>query len=115
MRKTLYSFLGCVAGVPLADLLLPGVHAPDLRLALIAGAAVGLVYLLLRPIAKVITFPLALLTLGLLYLLLDAGLLWLVAQRFDGLHFDSFAWAIAAAMFINLLRRLLRGAARNQR
>ena len=115
MRKSTFSFLACVLGVPLAEMLLPGMYAADLSVSLMAGAVLGIVYLLLRPVVKLITFPFAVVTLGLLYVVLDAGFLWLVAEQFDGLMFESFGWALAASMLINLLRGMLRSMAKPKR
>jgi RNA polymerase sigma-70 factor (ECF subfamily) len=73
----------------------------------LVGAGLGLVYQLLRPIVKVLAFPFALVTLGLLYVLIDAGLLWMVTTFFEGYTIDSFGWAIATSVTVNLMRRLL--------
>jgi uncharacterized membrane protein YvlD (DUF360 family) len=108
LRKAAYSFLGCIAGAVLCAYLLPGVHAVDWMAAALPGAALGAVYLLLRPAAKLITFPLAIFTLGLLYVALDAALLWMVAQPFDGFEIENFGWAVSASVVINLCRRVCR-------
>jgi len=108
MGKFWLSLLGCVAGTVLAAEFFPGVHAETLTVAALVGAGLGLVYQLLRPIVKVLAFPFALITLGLLYVLIDAGLLWAVAKTFGGYTIDSFGWAIATAVTVNLMRRLCR-------
>ena len=108
MRKIIGSFLGCIAGAVLSAYLLPGVHAADWVSAALVGVALGAVYLLLRPLAKLITFPLAIFTLGLLYVLLDAALLWMAEQPFAGFEIEHFGWAIAAAVVVNLCRRVCR-------
>ena len=107
MGKFGLSILGCVAGTVLAAELFPGVHAESLAVAALVGAGLGLVYQLLRPIVKVLTFPFALVTLGLLYVLIDAGLLWMVKNFFEGYTIDSFGWAIATSVTVNLMRRML--------
>ena len=112
MRRFFLSILGCVAGTVLAAEFFPGVRATDIPTAALVGVGLGVVYLLLRPIVKVLAFPFALVTLGLLYVLIDAGLLWAVAIYFKGYTIDSFGWAIATAVTVNLLRRLLRAMGR---
>jgi len=108
LRKFWLSLLGCAAGTVLAAELFPGVHAVDFAAAALTGAGLALAYQLLRPIVKALTFPFALITLGLLYVLIDAGLLWMVANYFGGYTIDTFGWAIATAVLVNLIRRLLR-------
>jgi len=102
------SLLGCVAGTVLAAEFFPGVRAADLSAAALVGAGLAVVYQLLRPIVKLVALPFALVTFGLLYVLIDAGLLWLVTNAIDGYAIDSFGWAIATSVLVNLLRRLLR-------
>lgn len=109
MQKFWLSLLGCVAGTVLAAEFFPGVHAANPQTAALVGAGLALVYQLLRPIVKVLAFPFALITLGLLYVLIDAGLLWAVANYFGGYAIESFGWAVATSVLVNLMRRLLRG------
>lgn len=108
MRKFWLSILGCIAGTVLAAQFLPGVHAVDFTASALVGAGLGLIYQLLRPLIKLVTLPLALVTLGLLNVLIDAGLLWLVAERLGGYTFDGFGWAIVTAVMVNLARKLCR-------
>jgi putative membrane protein len=100
-----------VAGTVASAYVLPGIHATNISAALILGAALGFVYMLLRPLIKLVTLPFAILSLGLLYVLVDAGILWLVAQAFGGYEIASFGWAIVASVLINLLRKVFRSAA----
>jgi len=101
-----------VAATVLAAEVFPDVHAADTSTAVLVGVGLALVYQLLRPIVKILTFPFALITLGLLYVLIDAGLLWLVASAIEGYTIDSFGWAIATAVLVNLMRRLCRAMGR---
>lgn len=112
MRKASYSILGCVVGTVLAALALPGVHADDWTVAVLVGVVLGAVYLVARPILKLLALPFALLSLGLIYVLLDAALLWFVVARFEGYAVESFGWAVTAAAVVNLSRSLLRVMAR---
>ena len=74
----------------------------------LVGAGLGLVYQLLRPMIKILSFPFALVTLGLLYVLIDAGLLWAVAELIGGYTFDQFGWVFVTAITVNLLRRIFK-------
>ncbi len=112
MRKSAYSIVGCIIGTIVSVQLLPGVQAADWQAQVLFGAVLGAVYLVLRPLLKLIAFPLAILTLGLIYVLVDAALLWSAAQPFAGFTIDSYGWAIAAAVVVNLCRGLCRALAK---
>jgi len=87
-------------------------EAGTLMVAALVGAGLGLVYQLLRPVIRLLTLPFALVTLGLLFLLVDTALLWLVSEFVGGYRFDSFGWVLATAVTVNLSRRLFRSLAK---
>ncbi len=112
MRKFGLSTIGCIAGTVLAAYFLPAVHAREVTDAVLVGAVLSGVYQLLRPLLKLFTFPLAFLTFGLLNVLIDAGLLWMVAKEFEGYTFENFGWAIVTAVIVNIARRVCRSFAK---
>jgi putative membrane protein len=64
----------------------------------------GLVNAIIGPIARVVTFPVKILTLGLFTFILNAALLWLVTQLPSDLTIDHFFWdAIFGAVVIGLV------------
>jgi putative membrane protein len=89
-----------VLAVPTLTKLTDGIKCDSLYLALIAGAALGVVYLLIRPVLRILTLPIGCLTLGLFGFVLDAGLIYLMGQYLPGFHVASFEWALLAALFI---------------
>lgn len=105
MRSMIFRFLACVGAVPLCVYLLPGVSATDYTYAVIAGAVLGVIYITLRPVAKLLLGVFNLFTLGLLYVLLDAWLVqlcgWVMLGKFQ---VDSFLWALATALIVNVAR-----------
>ena len=108
MRSMIFRFLACVGAVPLSVYLLPGVTSPDYTYAVIAGAALGLIYLLLRPAAKLLLGVFNLFTLGLLYVALDAWLVQLCSwMMLDKFQVDGFLWALATAMIVNVSRGII--------
>lgn len=100
-------FAATVVAVPLAALIFPGVHAAGSEIAWIAGIAMGLVYLLLRPVIRLLLTPLRCLTLGLAGFLIDSGLVFLAGRWMVGFAIDGFVWALATALLISCLRELL--------
>ncbi len=107
MRRMALRFLACVGAVPLCVYLLPGVTASSYTYAAIAGAVLGVIYITLRPIAKLLLGVFNIFTLGLLYVLLDAWLVQLCSWVIpDDFHVDGFLWALATALIVNVARSL---------
>jgi len=73
---------GCI-GLALALLLVPGVTVPGnttqvIKIIILAGIVLGLFNYFLKPILKLITLPLRLLTLGLFGLVINMVIVWVV-------------------------------------
>jgi Predicted membrane protein len=108
MSGTIFQMLITVAAIPLCDYYLSGVHATDMTYALIAGAVMAAIYLILRPIAKLVTKALSFLTLGLLSIIVDAWLVQLCALFMKGnFQVDSIWWAALVALIINAARFII--------
>ena len=106
MRSMAAKFLACVGAVPLCVYLFPEhIFAPDYTYAVIAGAVLGLIYITLRPVMKLLLGIFNIFTLGLLYVLLDAWLVqlcsWVMLQKFQ---VENFWWALAVALIVNVSR-----------
>jgi putative membrane protein len=73
---------------------------------LIAGLVLGILNLIVRPILKVVSFPLILISLGLFLIVINAIVLWLAAQLTSHIIIEDLVallWAtliIAAVNFI---------------
>jgi len=92
---------------PLADYLLWGLWCNSLQTALLAGASLMLLYLLIRPLARVVLFAFNLLTLGLLGIVIDTLLIMLTVRLFPGsVQVYSLEWAALAALIINVVRAI---------
>lgn len=66
---------------------------------LMAGILLGLLNTLVKPMLKIVTLPLIILTLGLFILILDAVMLWAVDYIFDFVIIQD-AWALIWATII---------------
>ncbi len=92
---------------------LPGIRAESTGwLAIIALALVfGLVNALLRPLLKLLTCPLILLTLGLFTLVINAGLFWLtglIGQTWNiGFSVDGFWAALWGGLVVGVVSTVL--------
>lgn len=103
MRGKWLGFLSCLLSIPLCARLLDGISADSMRDALLAGTVLGLAYLLVRPLLRLLTFPIGCLTLGLSGFLIDCGLILCLARYVPGFHVAGPEWAALAALLVNVL------------
>jgi putative membrane protein len=73
-------------GLWLASEWVPGVRIDSVATLLLAGLLLGVVNAIVRPIAFILTLPLTIVTLGLFLLVLNAGMVALVAWMVPGFH-----------------------------
>ncbi|MDO4547781.1 MAG: phage holin family protein [Clostridia bacterium] len=101
-RKWL-AFLSCIMSTPLAVTMLDGVHAEPLSEAFMAGIVLGVFYLILRPVLRLLTFPIGCLTLGLSGFIIDCALVMALGYFVPGFHVDGFIWAALLAAIVDAL------------
>lgn len=104
--------LATAAALWVAVLFLEGISYTGSWPGLLAVALVfGLVNAVIRPILKVLTCPLVVLTLGLFIFVLNALMLWLAAeisQAFGiGFYVDGFWAALVGALIVGIVSTLL--------
>jgi putative membrane protein len=79
MIRLIFQIIGGFASLWLAVRFVPGVSfAGDLKYLIMAGAVLGLLNFFVKPILRIITLPLRLLTLGLVSLLLNILMVWII-------------------------------------
>ena len=113
MRLIISWFINAVA-LAVAVWLLDGIdvtgESAGLTLALVA-LIFGLVNALIRPLVKLLTCLLNVLTLGLFTLVINAAMLWLsswIAGQLDlGFHVADFWWAFLGALIISVVSFVL--------
>lgn len=80
---------------------LPGVHVPDFQTALLGALALGILNITLRPILKLLTFPITMLTLGLFALIVNGFVFWLATLIVNEFSVDHFWWAVLASVIVS--------------
>jgi len=75
--------------------------------ALIAALVIGLVNATIGLLLKIITFPLAILTLGLFWFVINALMLELAAYLVPGFHVRDFKAALLGAILLSIVSSLL--------
>ena len=96
-----------VVGLLVMEWLLPGVSVDSLETAIVAAAVIGLVNALLWPILSYLILPFAVLTLGLLSLVLNAVLLLLASALVAGFTVNNLGSAILLALGLAAINTIL--------
>jgi putative membrane protein len=81
-------------GLWVATRWVPGIRIED------AGTLVGVVNAVVRPVVILLTLPLTVLSLGIFLLVVNAGMLALVAWMLPGFHIAGFAAAFETALIV---------------
>lgn len=102
MAGIIVRLLFIALGLWLADALLPGVHADSPAALLFAAVLLGLVNAVIRPVVVILTLPITLLSLGGFLLVVNAGMLALVAWLLDGFRVDGFFSALFGSLVVSI-------------
>ncbi len=110
--RFLLRLLATAAALWVAVSLVPGIVYANGVLGLLGVALVfGVVNAIIRPILRILTFPVVVLTLGLFIFVLNAFLLWLTAQLAQALgiefHVVGFWAAVVGAVIIAAVSTVL--------
>jgi putative membrane protein len=89
------------------DHLFAKIWLDDTQATIAAAVVLALVNTYLRPLIIVLTLPVNLVTLGLFTLVINAGMLKLVAWLIPGFHLEGFWTAVGGALVISLISFLL--------
>lgn len=78
----------------------PGIDVAGLGNLLLAALVIGLINAFIRPILRILTIPITILTLGLFLLVLNALLFWLAAALVPGFAVSGFVAAFLGALIL---------------
>ena len=87
--------------------LLPGIHLSGFKAALLTAVVLGLINAVIKPVLKLLTLPLTIMTLGLFSLVLNALLIMLTARLVPGFQVQGFLWALAFSLVLALVNWVL--------
>ena len=99
--KTFVTFMCCVLSMATLPYLLPGVTAAEPQAAVAAGVLLGLAYLVIRPVMRILTLPIGCLTLGLFNLAIDVALIYFSGELIDGFAVAGIVDAVLSAVLVN--------------
>src|SRR3954467_3744463 len=107
MRLLLHWLLSAVALILVSNIV-PGFILTGFVAALIAAVVIGLINATLGVLLKVVTFPLTVLTLGILWLVINALMLELASAIVPGFHISGFGAAFIGAIVLALVNMMIR-------
>ena len=83
-----------------------GIYFTGFAAALTAAVVLGLVNCFIKPLLKLITFPITVLTLGLFSLVINAIMLNVTSSLVSGFIIDGFFTAFCAALVLSVLNTI---------
>jgi len=89
-------------GLWIATRVVTGISFDNGMTLLIAAALLGVVNAIIRPLAILLTLPMTVVTLGFFILVINAGMLGLVAAMLRGFHLAGFGAAFWSALIVSI-------------
>jgi len=90
-------------GLWVASELLKGLYFESTAKLVVAAILLGIVNAFVRPLAFILTLPITIVTLGLFLLVLNAGMVALVAWFVPGFQIAGFWTAVGAALIVSVV------------
>jgi putative membrane protein len=87
-------------GLWIATRWVSGIYIDSAGTLVLAGVLLGVVNAIVRPIAIVLTLPITIVTLGFFLLVVNAGMIALVAALLPGFTISNFGSALATAVIV---------------
>ena len=107
MRLLLHWILSAIA-LLIVSHLVPGFHVNGLVPALIAAVVIGLLNATVGLFLKIVTFPLAILTLGIFLLVINSIMILVASAVVPGFHVNGLGPAFWGAVILALLGMLIK-------
>lgn len=106
MIRLLVEWLLNAAALLIVTYVVPGFDVEDFSTALVAVLVIGLLNITLGLMLRFITWPFNWLTLGLVYLIVDAMIIYLASKLVKGFRIQSFFTAFLGALVLAVLHYL---------
>jgi len=107
MKNILVRPLVFIFAVFLASYFVTGVSFNGWLALVIAGVLLSFVHFIIKPIVKIITLPINLITFGLFALVINALFFWFVANLIPGFDVSSFVAAFWGALVIAVVNGII--------
>lgn len=103
MIKIIIKWLVIAVAFILVSQLVPGISVNSFTDALIAAVVFGVINITIKPVLKILAFPINMVTLGLFGFIINAFLFWLVAYLVPGFSVASVAAAIIGSFILAVI------------
>jgi putative membrane protein len=100
MKGLLFRWLVITSGIILSAYIFKGIKLEGYLPAFGAAAVLGILNATIRPILRILTLPLNILTLGLFTFILNGTLLWFVSIVIGGFHIAGIFQSVGGAILI---------------
>ena len=90
-------------GLWLATYVFRGLSFDEPGTLIAAALLLGIVNAVIRPLVLVLTLPITFITLGLFLLVINAGMVGLVALLLDGFHVENFWTALGTSILVGIV------------
>jgi putative membrane protein len=107
MKVLLHWVLSAIA-IWIVSRLVPGFTVSGPLAALIAAVVIGFINATVGLFLKIVTFPLTLLTFGIFWLVINAGMIMLASAIVPGFRVDTFGAAFWGAIVLSLVNMALK-------
>lgn len=101
MRILLKIIVGAIA-VFIASQWVTGIEVESWKAAFLASIVLGIINLVVRPVIKVLTLPITLLTLGLFSFVINTLLFWMASFFVEGFEVEGFIPAFLGALIMTV-------------
>lgn len=101
--KLILKWLIAALAILLAAYLVPGIQVAGFVPALSAALILGILSITVKPLVKLITLPLSLITLGLFSLVVNAAFFWLVGKVVKGFSVEGFLAALLGSIIVSVV------------
>lgn len=105
--KIVIKLLITTASVLISSYLIPGVSVDALTTALLVAIVLGGLNMFVKPIIVFFTLPITVMTLGLFYVLINIGLLFLTSWIVPGFTIDTFLSALVFSIAMSVVGAVL--------
>lgn len=105
--KFLINILATTIAVFVVSQVLPGVVLDDITSAFIVAVVLGVLNTFVKPVIKILTLPITVLTLGLFSMVINIALLYLTDYLVKGLTLTSFLTVVLFGFLVSVVSSLL--------
>jgi len=87
--------------------IIQGITVDPIWVALIVGACLTLFNMFIRPIIKILTLPINIITLGLFSLVINGAIFWYLSTFIEGFSVSTFYAAFIGALLVSIINWIL--------